>query len=240
MAGVDVMGLVQGDSARALGWSSALQYRARAVLVAAVVAAGSTTACSSGSADGAAADAGPASTAVRPSSGPAVGSTQPPGPTPTPAPSEVVKVIRRGPASTPTITAAPAAFAGAVSYPDGLELTVDEVESAVESGQGPGVFAGREFAVFTVGLRNGTRGAIDVQQVVVTATYGPRYLVAERVYANDARAVDFGGSINPGASATARYAFAVPAAQLGDVRLVVDVDGIHTSAQFRGDTRPVS
>jgi hypothetical protein len=126
-----------------------------------------------------------------------------------------------------------------VSYPDGVALTVDEVESGVESGQGPGVFAGREFTVFTVTLRNGTTSALGAQQVVVVSTYGPRHLVAERVYASDARAVDFGGSIGPGASATARYAFAVPAAELGDVRLVVDFDGIHTSAQFSGDARKV-
>jgi len=162
------------------------------------------------------------------------------GPTPTPGPSVIPKIRRPGQPSRPSISAAPAPFASPVAYSDGLELSVDKVTPGVETGQGPGVFTGREFAVFTVTLRNDTDKAIDAQQVVVTSTYGSRDLVAERVYANDARAVDFGGRLAPGKSATARYAFAVPAKQLGDVRLVVDFDGLHTSAQFDGDARKAS
>ena len=119
-------------------------------------------------------------------------------------------------------------------------MKVDKVTSGVETGQGPGVFTGREFAVFTVTVKNGTAKPIDAQQVVLTSTYGTRGLVAERVYAPDARAADFGGQLAPGATATARYAFAIPAKQLGDVRLVVDFDGTHTSAQFDGDARQAS
>ena len=64
--------------------------------------------------------------------------------------------------------------------------------------------------------------------------------MAERVYAADSGAIDFGGQLAPGADATARYAFAVPTKQLGDVRLVVDFDGTHTSAEFDGDARKAS
>ena len=133
-----------------------------------------------------------------------------------------------------------ATFEAPVSYPDGVTLKVDKVTPGVETGQGPGVFAGREFAVFTVTMHNGTKKPIDAQSVVVTSTYGPKGLVAERVYAADSGAVDFGGQIAPGADATARYAFAVPTKQLGDVRLVVDFDGTHTSAEFDGDARKAS
>ncbi len=75
---------------------------------------------------------------------------------------------------------------------------------------------------------------------MLTSTYGTRGLVAERVYAADTGAVDFGGGLAPGATATARYAFAIPKNQLGDVRLVVDFDGTHTSAEFDGDARQAS
>ncbi len=159
------------------------------------------------------------------------------GPTPTAAPSVIAKVKRSGAPATPTVSAAPAAFDAAVAYPDGVRLTVGKVTSGVESGQGPGAFAGREFAVFEVRLENKTGKAIDLQQVVVTATYGAKNLVAERVYADDVDARDFGGTLAAGKTAGARYAFAVPKASLTKSRLVVDFDGVHTSAEFRGDAR---
>ncbi|WP_377644498.1 DUF4352 domain-containing protein [Oryzobacter terrae] len=159
------------------------------------------------------------------------------GPTPTPGPSVVAKVKRPGAPATPTVSAAPAAFDKAVAYPDGLRLTVGKVTSGVESGQGLGAFAGREFAVFEVRLENRTSKALDLQAVVVTATYGAKNLVAERVYADDVDAKDFGGTLAAGKTAGARYAFAVPKASLNRTRLVVDFDGVHTSAEFRGDAR---
>jgi hypothetical protein len=210
--------------------------------VALLVAAG-TAACSS-SGDDAAASATPspsasASSAPGPSESPSPSPTGG-GPTPTPGPSVIPKVKRPGQPSKPTVSAAPATFKAPVSYADGITLKVDKVTPGVETGQGPGVFAGREFAVFTVTMHNGTKKPIDAQQVVVTSTYGSKGLVAERVYAADAKASDFGGQLAPGANATARYAFAVPAKQLGDVRLVVDFDGTHTSAEFDGDARQAS
>ena len=221
--------------------------RSAAVLLSlAVLVAGGASACSSSDAP---ADAAAPSTTVSAAASPSPTASASPspspsptavGPTPAPAPSVIAKVSRPGQPGRPTVTAAPAPFASAVKYADGIALTVDAVDSGVETGQGPGVFAGREFAVFTVTLRNGTTKPLDAQQVVVTATYGSKDLLAERVYANDTRAVDFGGSIAPGATATARYAFAVPKSQLRDARLVVDFDGAHTSAQFDGDAREAS
>ena len=225
-----------------------------AVVVLALLASAGTTACGSGG-DGEAAStptppavtsssSGSASAAASPSPSPSPSASESPaanpsgiGPTPTPGPSVIPKATRPGQPSRPTVTGAPSTFKKPVSYPDGIKVTVDKVSPGVETGRGPGVFAGREFAVFTVTMTNGTSKPIDAQSVVVTSTYGGRDLVAERVYAADTRAVDFGGQLAPGDSATARYAFAVPAKQLGDVRLVVDFDGTHTSAEFVGDAR---
>lgn len=201
------------------------------------------TGCSGSGSTDAAAPATSASSSASPSASAPTATAQPTpspsvvGPTPTAAPSVIAKVKRPGAPATPTISAGPVAFDAPVAYPDGLRLTVGKVTSGVESGQGPGAFAGREFAVFEVRLENRTGKAIDLQQVVVTATYGAKNLVAERVYADDVDARDFGGTLATGKTAGARYAFAVPKASLNKARLVVDFDGIHTSAEFRGDAR---
>lgn len=247
----------RGDASRprrARSWS---RSRTGAVVLAALLVGG-TAGCSSNGSDaaasaspsgiGGAASASPSGSSGAASASPSAGSATPSpstsptgvGPIPTPGPSVIPKVSRPGQPSRPTITAGPATFSRSVAYSDGITLKVDRVTSGVETGQGPGVFAGREFAVFTVTMTNGTTKQIDAQQVVLTSTYGTRGLMAERVYAADTGAVDFGGQLAPGASATARYAFAIPAEQLGDVRLVVDFDGAHTSAEFDGDARQAS
>lgn len=223
------------------------RWRAAALLLA-VVVVGSSTACASDAGGGAAAAPPSPSTSspsasAEPSQTPSESPSPSPtggGPVPTPGPSVIPKVIRPGQPSKPTVSAPPAAFKSPVTYPDGVKVKVAKVVPGVETGHGAGVFAGRQFAVFTVTIHNGTSRPMDLQQVVLTSTYGPRNLVAERVYAADAGAVDFGGSLAPGADATARYAFAVPTNQLGDVRLIADFDGVHTSAEFTGDARQVS
>lgn len=212
--------------------------RGNALLAVLVVAA--LSACSSGSDDAAAsgtAATSSSSASAAPSGTPSTPAPTAVGPTPTPGPSVIAKLKRPGQPAKPSIEADRANFDAAVAYPDGVTLEVRAVEGGVETGHGAGVFAGREFTVFALVLHNGTKTAIDLQQVLVTATYGSKDLVAERVYADNVEAVDFGGSLAPGKDAEARYAFAVPAKALADVRLVVDFDGAHTSAVFRGDAR---
>jgi hypothetical protein len=244
-----------GGASAIQGPRSLARTRNGAVILALLVA-GSTAACSSGGTDGEAGSvaakastgvAAKASASAPSASASSAAPTQSPspsptggGPTPTPGPSAIPKVSRPGQPTKPSVSAAPKSFTAPVSYGDGITVTVDKVTPGVETGHGPGIFAGREFAVFTVTMHNGTKKPMDAQQVVVTSTYGKRNLVAERVYAADAKTVDFGGRLAPGADATARYAFAVPAKQLGDARLVVDFDGTHTSAEFDGDARKAS
>jgi hypothetical protein len=231
-----------GDEApRSRGVRSWTRSRTGALAIVLLVAGG-TAACSSsdgGEAKTAAASPTTSASSAAPSASPSPSPTGG-GPTPTPGPSVIPKVSRPGQPTKPTVSAGRATFEAPVAYPDGVTLKVQNVVPGVETGEGPGVFAGREFAVFTVTMHNGTTKPIDAQSVVVTSTYGKRGLVAERVYAADTDAVDFGGQIAPGADATARYAFAVPTKQLGDVRLVVDFDGTHTSAEFDGDARKAS
>jgi hypothetical protein len=206
---------------------------AAAVLAVATGVAG----CSSGTPTAASSSGASASPSATPSATRSTPAPSSVGPTPTPGPSVVGKVKRSGGPSTPTVSAAASSFAKAVAYPDGLTVDVSAISSGVESGQGLGQFAGREFTVFSVRLTNGTKAKLDLQSVVLTATYGKKNLVAERVYADDVDAKDFGGVLAAGRTADARYAFAVPKGALGDVRLVIDFDAAHTSAQFDGDAR---
>lgn len=160
------------------------------------------------------------------------------GPTPTAVPTDVPKMERPGVTSAPEVSAKAEPFTAPVAYPDGVRLAIRKITKGAETGQGPGNFAGREFALFDVELKNDSGAAIELNQVAVTVSYGSGNLSAAPVYANDANAVDFGGTVAPGATATARYAFAVPAAELGRVRMIVDFDGRHTSAVFEGEVTP--
>ena len=88
-----------------------------------------------------------------------------------------------------------------------FELTTSATVSS--NGQGPGVFHGRAYTAVTLVVSNGSPAAVDLNQVVVTATYGSPALVASPVY-EDPRAQDFSGVAAPGGSASATYVFAIP------------------------------
>ena len=146
----------------------------------------------------------------------------------------VAKVQRVGQPNTPSVSAAGAKFNGTVTYPDGVSLVITKAEKGIETGHGPGVMAGREYVRFTVKLTNASAKAVNLDQVVVTTTYGASNQMAAPVYTQSAGTRDFTGVVKAGASTTALYAFAVPTKQLGSVRMVVDFDGLHTSATYSG------
>jgi hypothetical protein len=146
----------------------------------------------------------------------------------------VAKVKRVGQPNTPSVSAPGAKFNAPVTYPDGVTLVITKAEKGIETGHGPGVMAGREYVRFTVKLTNGSAKAVNLNQVVVTTTYGISSQLAAPVYTESAGTHDFAGTIKAGASTTALYAFAVPVKQLGRVTMVVDFDGLHTSATYSG------
>lgn len=146
----------------------------------------------------------------------------------------VPKVKRVGQPNTPTVSAPVAKFNAPVTYSDGVTLTITKAEKGIETGHGPGVMAGREYVRFTVRLTNGSAKAVNLNQVVVTTTYGASKQLAAPVYTESAGTYDFAGTVKPGASTTALYAFAVPTKQLTRVTMVVDFDGLHTSATYSG------
>lgn len=123
-------------------------------------------------------------------------------------------------------------FTQSVKYADGLQLTITKMTQGKVTGQGPGVFPGRAVTDFYVTLTNGTKKTLSLDVVVVTVTYGTPARLAHFVY--DGNSVDFAGTIKPGKSGKAVYGFSVPAADLSNVTMTADLDGIHQLAVFKG------
>ena len=151
------------------------------------------------------------------------------------APADPSPVQRAGVVPTPTISARSGGFTTTtpVAYLDGVELVVTAVKHSVESGQGPGMFPGRALTELSLTLTNTSAKPIDVNQVVVTTTYGSPARTASPVY-NDPAAKDFAGFVAPKSSATSTYVFSIPTADLHKVTTVVDFDGIHVASRFMG------
>ncbi len=145
----------------------------------------------------------------------------------------VPKVGRSGSPAAPTVSAKPADTDGTVRYDDGVSLTVRSVDFAKETKKGPGSFPGRAYAVLTLQIANKSEQDLSLDTVVVTVLDKADQPVAP-VYVDEAEVSDFAGRLDAGRTVEARYAFAVPASSRGKVTVVVDFDGVHTSAVFRG------
>jgi hypothetical protein len=179
----------------------------------------------------AAGSAATATSALAPDAEETPTSTVPPSPA-TEQPAASV-VAREGVAqSARTVQAAAADFATAAEWSDGASVRVTAARQQVTSGRGPGERAGQPQTVFALELANGSAAPLDLNGVVVQAVYGGGKSQASPLY--DAETVDFGGTLAPGQVATAVYSFAIPADQVGDVVLSVDVDGYRFPAVFSG------
>jgi hypothetical protein len=142
-------------------------------------------------------------------------------------------VAREGVAeSARTVQASAADFTTAAEWSDGASVRVTDARQQVTSGRGPGERAGQPQTVFALELTNGSGAPLDLNAVVVQASYGGDRAQASPIY--DAESVDFAGALAPGATATAVYSFTIPADQVGDVVLSVDVDGYRFPAVFAG------
>ncbi|MFZ1286061.1 MAG: hypothetical protein WAR57_03360 [Candidatus Phosphoribacter sp.] len=174
------------------------------------------------------------STPLESPDGPGSPTGTPDAPPANPAPSTIPKVQRPGSSGAPTVVAAEGAFNRPASYPDGVVLAILTAVRAVEEGAGAGAFPGRELVILELELRNGSAEPINLDQVVITAFYGQSRQLAAPVYAATTQVRDFSGTVAAGATATARYAFAIPTSELSAVTMVVDFDDRHGSATFSG------
>lgn len=135
------------------------------------------------------------------------------------------------PASARTVTVSEADFEAPAQWSDGVTVEVTDARQQVTSGVGPGELSGQPQTVFMLEVTNGSGEPLDLDAVVVQAVYGGS-AQASPLY--DRETVDFAGTLQPGDTASAVYSFAIPADQLGDVVLSVDVDGYRFPAVFAG------
>jgi hypothetical protein len=157
--------------------------------------------------------------------------TEPPAPV-TEAPAPTVAAREGVPESARTVAAETAAFTAPAGWADGATVRVTDASQQTTDGTGPGELAGQPQTVFSLEITNGSAAALDLNAVIVQATYGAETVQAAPLY--DEETIDFGGVLEPGGTATAVYSFAIPADQLGDVTLSVDVDGYRFPAVFTG------
>jgi hypothetical protein len=159
------------------------------------------------------------------------------GPSSTSAPTNsdqpVPKVQRGDQTATPSISAQPTSIAKPARYPDGISLRIRSVDFARETKKGPGSFPKRPYAVLTMRVDNRSKKSLSMATVVITVLDRNGKAVAP-VYTQEAKVQDFSGVLKPNKSAQARYAFAVPKSSRSKVTVVIDFDGQHTSAVFRG------
>ncbi|AQP46314.1 hypothetical protein BW730_00730 [Tessaracoccus aquimaris] len=181
------------------------------------------------------ASASPAASASEPAPAPSATGTPTAKPSPvTVDPTPLPKVLRSEGAPKPTTTAEPADTKAKVEYSDGVTLRITDVEFGEETKEGPGRFPGREYAILSLEINNLGKTAINLDTTVVTVLDKDGQQVAP-VYVEEAEVSDFSGPVAPGATAKARYAFAVPKESRSQVTVVVDFDSVHTSAVFSGE-----
>lgn len=155
---------------------------------------------------------------------------------PDPKVTKVTPVERRGPAPKKRIEAKARNFKSAVTWSDGVKLTVDRIEQRTSAAVGAGGTNGAPLTTFTFRLENGSSRALDATAVVVTATYGGKVRrIASAVY--DERSADFAARLAPGKSVAATYSFSIPRTDLETVGLSIDLDSRHGLGSFKGAIR---
>lgn len=228
-------------------WSISRRLHSTLLAATLLILAAGLSGCGSASHDEAlAASRTPASASQSPTSktgprghaSPAVSPSQPSGTATRPSNPLAAKpapVMRNGRRPHPTIGARPEPFTKAVAYGDGLSLRVVRIKHLIQQGYGPGVFHGSPFTQVTIKLTNGTRKAINLDNVVVQVVYGSPERVAPPVYGDGA--ADFAGLLKAGASQTATYSFSIPVRDISTVSMTVDMDTAHAAAKFTGSLK---
>lgn len=106
------------------------------------------------------------------------------------------------------------------------------VRSVKTAGSGPGEIAGAPAIAVTLAISNGTARPLDLNQVSVTAAYGPAATPASS--SGGVPAKPLAGSLRAGATATGVYVFRVPTSQRGRVDLEVSYLAGQPIILFRG------
>jgi hypothetical protein len=124
-----------------------------------------------------------------------------------------------------------------VTYSDKVTVSIATIRYVKDTATGRGVIKGRVKTIFTLKFVNGSARALDLNAVRVVAKYGPSRRTAEPVSHGDIN--DFFGSVAPGKSRSASYAFDLPYPDgYKNVWLGVRFDAEHKTAVFAGSLKP--
>jgi hypothetical protein len=151
-----------------------------------------------------------------------------------------------GPTGTPTAgslavvpagemrTKAPVPITATAHFGTGLSLRVTRLEQVRGVAHGPGEVAGPAVRM-TVRLTNRSTEGISLESVVLAVSYGADQTPASPLHGPGGRA--FSGTLEPGASATARYVYAIPDAGRDRVRMVASYTGDAPAVALAGAVR---
>ncbi len=135
--------------------------------------------------------------------------------------------------ATKRVQAAAAEPTATLKYTDGLTVSLGKATFATVTAQGPGELTGLQYSLIPVTVTNGSDRTLNLNNVIVELRYGSPARIAQPVYAEGTE--DLSGTLKPGASTQATYAFAVTKDKLSDVTLSLDIDGQHGLGEFKGE-----
>jgi Domain of unknown function (DUF4352) len=116
-----------------------------------------------------------------------------------------------------------ATFGGTYTYTDGLAVTVSKVGGYTPSAYAAGTHPGDPAVVLTVKVTNGTKKAFDTSLLGVNTKAGTDGAAADAIF-DDSMGGGFSGTIVPGSSATAKFAFDIPKGARGALDIEVQPD----------------
>ncbi|MFF5260772.1 hypothetical protein ACFY4C_17675 [Actinomadura viridis] len=122
-----------------------------------------------------------------------------------------------------------------ITYEDKVTVVVSDIRYVRNTEKGPGEMTGKLLTIFTLKFTNGSAQPLDLNKVKVVARYGSgRTQASPTSYAN---LNDFYGTVAPGRSRSASYAFDLPRSGYGSVVLGVNFDEKRKTAVFAGSLK---
>lgn len=106
-------------------------------------------------------------------------------------------------------------------WSDGLSFTLAKISAGTIAPHDIGGARGGDKTIFEIKLTNGRTRPYSLSGVAVSVTYGSRATRAAQVTNANIDHPRFSGTLEPHHSMTARYQFAIPAADRKDVTLTV-------------------